>query len=71
VWLVSIGMVGYLFRSLGWAIRSAFIVAGICLLLPDQIAWWARGSDLAGGVIALLLIGNEVLQRRRMAALSR
>ncbi len=68
VYLVSVGMVGYLFRSLSWWLRAAFIVAGACLLLPDQIAWWAAGTDLAGGIAALVLIGNELVQRRRMAA---
>ena len=67
VYLVSVGMVGYLFRSLSWWLRAAFIVAGACLLLPDQIAWWAAGTDLAGGIAALFLIGNELVQRRRAA----
>jgi TRAP transporter 4TM/12TM fusion protein len=67
VWLISIGMVGYLFRPLtGW-LRSAFVVAGAGLLLPDQIAWWAAGTDLAGGALGLALVANEFLQRRRSA----
>jgi TRAP-type uncharacterized transport system fused permease subunit len=68
VWIVSIGMVGYLFRPLNGWLRTAFLVAGSGLLLPDQIAWWAAGTDLAGGTLGLVLIGNELLQRRRSAA---
>ena len=70
VYLVSVGMVGYLFRPLSLWLRGAFIVAGACLLLPDQIAWWAAGTDLAGGVLGLALIVNELLHRRRSAAIA-
>jgi TRAP-type uncharacterized transport system fused permease subunit len=68
VWLVSIGMVGYLFRLLPLWLRPAFIVAGVCLMIPDQVAWWARGTDLAGAIFGTLLIGYEFLVRRRPAA---
>jgi TRAP-type uncharacterized transport system fused permease subunit len=70
VWLISIGMVGYLFRPLNAWLRTGFFFAGAGLLLPDQIAWWAAGTDLAGGVLGLALIANELLQRRRSAAIA-
>ena len=68
VWLISIGMVGYLFRTLPVWGRFAFTIAGAGLLLPDQIAWWAAGTDLAGGILGLALVGHEFVQRRRTAA---
>ena len=70
VWLISIGMVGFLFRNLPLWARAGFFVAGTCLLIPDQIASWAAGTDLAGSILALLLVGNEFVQRRRAAVTS-
>jgi TRAP transporter 4TM/12TM fusion protein len=65
VWLISIGMVGYLFRLLPVWQRVAFIVAGAGLLLPDQIAWWAAGTDLAGAILGSCLVIYEFIVRRR------
>jgi TRAP-type uncharacterized transport system fused permease subunit len=65
VWLISVGMVGYLFRLMPWWLRAGFILAGICLLIPDQIAWWARGTDLFGALLGIALVGYEFLQRQR------
>jgi TRAP-type uncharacterized transport system fused permease subunit len=67
VWLISIGMVGYLFRSLPSLLRGVFLVAGACMLIPDQIAWWAAGTDLAGMVMGILVVGYEFVMRRRLA----
>jgi TRAP transporter 4TM/12TM fusion protein len=67
VWLISIGMVGYLFRPLVWPLRAGFILAGAGLLLPDQIAWWAAGTDVAGGVLGACLLGYEFVMRRKVA----
>ena len=65
VWLVSIGMTGYLFRAIPVALRLGFIVAGVGLLLPDQISAYTAGSDLLGAIGGVLLIGYEVMLRRR------
>jgi TRAP transporter 4TM/12TM fusion protein len=60
VWLISIGMVGYLFRSMpGWA-RVGFIVAGIGLLIPDQIA---PGTDLVGAILGVVFLTYEFVMR--------
>jgi TRAP transporter 4TM/12TM fusion protein len=68
VWLVSIGMTGYLFRAIPIFLRVAFVVAGIGLLLPDQIGPWAAGSDILGAVAGMLLVAYEVMLRRRRDA---
>jgi TRAP transporter 4TM/12TM fusion protein len=68
VWLVSIGMTGYLFRAISVPLRFGFIVAGIALLLPDQISAYAAGSDILGAIGGALLIGYEVILRRRHPA---
>jgi TRAP transporter 4TM/12TM fusion protein len=67
VWLVSVGMTGYLFRLLRLSLRVGFVLAGLCLLVPDQIGPWATGSDIVGGLLGVALLGNELVQRRRAA----
>ncbi|MEX2126676.1 MAG: TRAP transporter fused permease subunit [Xanthobacteraceae bacterium] len=69
VWLVSIGMVGYLFRTLPLLLRVGYFVAGVGLMIPDQIAWWAAGTDLAGAIVGGCLVAYElVIRQRRIAA---
>jgi TRAP transporter 4TM/12TM fusion protein len=68
VGLVSIGMIGYWFRTIAWWLRGLFIVAGICMLLPSQIGPWAAWTDLFGISAAILLVGYELLLRRRQQA---
>jgi hypothetical protein len=58
-------MTGYLFRAIPVALRFGFIVAGVGLLLPDQISAYAAGSDILGAIGGALLIGYEVMLRRR------
>jgi TRAP transporter 4TM/12TM fusion protein len=67
VWLISIGMVGYLFRSLPSLLRGVFLIAGACMLIPDQIAWWAAGTDLAGMIMGAFVVGYEFVMRRRLS----
>jgi TRAP transporter 4TM/12TM fusion protein len=71
VWLVSIGMVGYLFRLLPMWERVAFILAGVGLMLPDQIAPWAAGTDIGGAVLGGCLLAYELVTRRRQGAAAR
>jgi TRAP transporter 4TM/12TM fusion protein len=65
VWLVSIGITGYLFRPIPVALRFAFVVAGIGLLLPDQINAYAAGTDILGAIGGVILVGYEIMLRRR------
>jgi TRAP transporter 4TM/12TM fusion protein len=53
--LLGIGCAGYLFRLLGWGKRSAFIFAGLLLLLPSWSGVWLV-ADVAGLALGLLLI---------------
>jgi TRAP-type uncharacterized transport system fused permease subunit len=67
VWLVSIGITGYLFRAIPVALRSAFVLAGVGMLLPDQIHAYAAGTDILGAIAGVLLVGYEIMLRRRGA----
>ncbi len=68
VWIISVGMTGYLFRLIPPLPRALLIVAGIGLLLPDQIATFARGTDLAGAALGIVVVGYEFLLHRRARA---
>jgi len=67
VWLTSVAMVGFLFRALPWWTRIALGAAGICLLLPDQIASWAAGTDMLGAILGVVLVGYELFLRRKQS----
>lgn len=68
VWLTSIGMVGYLFREMPRWARAGFVMAGIALLIPDQIAQFAAGTDLAGAALGGALLAYEFAMRRKQTA---
>jgi TRAP-type uncharacterized transport system fused permease subunit len=68
VWLISIGMVGYLFRLLPWWMRVGFFVGGACLLVPDTLGPWARGTDMFGAVLSAAVLAYEFIRRRRHTA---
>lgn len=65
VWLISSGMIGYLFRLMTWWMRVGFIVAGAGLLIPDSLL---PGSDLAGGILGTILVTAEYFAARRRPA---
>jgi TRAP-type uncharacterized transport system fused permease subunit len=69
VWLVSIGVVGYFMRPLGWPARVLFMVSGILALIPAGALHAGGYNDIAGVGIGVVLIGYEILrQRARVSA---
>lgn len=67
VWLVSAGMMGYFTRHMDLATRCLFLLAGILMLIPHEMAYWARWTDTAGIVLGIVAVGKEVLAARRAA----
>jgi TRAP-type uncharacterized transport system fused permease subunit len=65
VWLISAGMIGYLFRPMALWGRAGFVVAGACLLIPDQIAAWAAWTDTTGALLGAALVAYELMARRQ------
>jgi TRAP transporter 4TM/12TM fusion protein len=59
--LLSVALVGYLFRELGLIRRVLFALAAIGLFIPaqGQIFWVGLTSDIVGGLLALGLILGE------------
>jgi TRAP transporter 4TM/12TM fusion protein len=65
--LLGVGMVGYLFRSIGVVKRALFLIAGIALLIPVmhtgeyvELTW---AVNAVGFVLAVLMAGIEWLAR--------
>ncbi|MEE9570015.1 MAG: C4-dicarboxylate ABC transporter permease, partial [Candidatus Binatia bacterium] len=66
VWLVSVSVVGYFKRSLAPTMRMGFAVAGLLLLFPSGAFPGALTADLAGFVLAILLVGREAFAVQRL-----
>ncbi|MDH3236238.1 MAG: TRAP transporter fused permease subunit [Alphaproteobacteria bacterium] len=71
VWLVSVAVVGYLVRNLGWPMRAGFLIAGLGLLTPSGLGGGLTiGVDgllpnIAGLALGVLLVARELIGNRR------
>ncbi len=70
VWLVSVGVVGFLVRPLGPLPRTGFAAVGLAALVPSGAFPGALYLELAATAIGLLMIAGEIAAGRRAAALS-
>jgi len=68
VWLVSVGIVGFVFRPLNAVERVLFVVAGIALVVPADAFPGALATDIAGFVLGVALAGREFLFKRPRGA---
>ena len=71
IWLVSIGIMGYFMRPLGWPLRALFATSGLLALIPAGAFPGAVWTDIAGTLIGATLIVREislVRSRRRILA---
>ncbi len=64
IWLVSIALAGFFLRPLAPPLRLAFLVAGICALIPASAFQGAAATDIVGALLGLGLIGREYLIKR-------
>ena len=64
VWLVSIAMVGYFVRPLGWQSRILFGLGGMLALIPAGVFTDAYWTDIVGVGMGIVLIGYEVMRQR-------
>ena len=64
VWLVCIGIMGYLRRALGAAMRLLFCGSGLALLIPAGAFEGALATDIVGGALGVGLLLREFLARR-------
>ena len=71
VWIVSIGLVGYLVRPLGGLERVLFVASGIALVIPADAFAGALVTDLAGFALAVALVARELVVKRGSALVAR
>ena len=65
IWLVSIGVVGFLLRALNPFERLLFAAAGILLVTPADAFKGALATDLVGFLVGFSLVAREFWLRRR------
>ena len=68
VWIVSAGMVGYLFGAIGVLERGLLLAGGFALLIPHEVGQWALWTDIAGAVVSALLVGRRYVTRGQLQA---
>lgn len=68
VFLVCVGTTGYLFRTVAPISRLLFGISGIALLLPVKIVPHGGLINLSGLALAILMVGTEILSRRKAQA---
>ena len=68
VWLVSAGMIGYLFHRQSVVERIAFIAAGLALMIPANAVSGQFTTDIAGFALGAVLVGRQFLGRKRTSA---
>jgi TRAP transporter 4TM/12TM fusion protein len=68
IWLICAAFTGYLMAPIDIIRRGLSTIAGLALLLPSSAFQGAFWTDLAGLGLAALLIGFQVLERKRHVA---
>ncbi len=70
VWLVSAGMIGYFARPMDLLGRAAFLSAGVLLLIPSELGYWAAWTDWIGWAMGALVVLWDVSAARKQRALA-
>lgn len=65
IWFGTMGLVGHLFRPLGFWQRAILAIAGVVLLLPLDRVEGGREIALAALVLGAMLVGREALAQRQ------
>jgi TRAP transporter 4TM/12TM fusion protein len=60
IYLVSVAVVGFMIRPIGAALRVAFALAGLALMVPARAFDGAIWADAAGFVLGAVLIASEL-----------
>src|SRR5262249_10144025 len=67
VWLISAAVMGYSVRALRWLERCAYLIAGVCLMMPVDAIPNARWLNVLGALFALAVFVWERVLRPRPA----
>ncbi|MCZ6664422.1 MAG: TRAP transporter fused permease subunit, partial [Gammaproteobacteria bacterium] len=65
VWLVTAALMGFGLRRMNAITRLGFLAAGSALLLPSGALQGGEFVDIAGAVLAVLLVGREYIVKGR------
>jgi TRAP-type uncharacterized transport system fused permease subunit len=68
VWFVCAGLMSWSVRRIGIPSRAAYILLGICLLLPDDVFAGARWINVGAAALGALLLVVDLAARRRQRA---
>lgn len=68
IWFISAGMVGHAIRRMPIVHRAAFLVIGLALLVPHEIAAWAFWANVVAAPLAVLIVVGEFAAARRARA---
>ena len=68
VWLVSAGMIGYFARPMDLLGRAAFLTAGVLLLIPSELGYWAAWTDWIGWIMGALVVLWDISAARKQRA---
>jgi TRAP-type uncharacterized transport system fused permease subunit len=68
IYLVSVGVVGFMARPVGPVLRVLFAVAGLALMIPANTFEGAIWTDIGGFALGAVLMGREFLAFRRRPA---
>jgi TRAP transporter 4TM/12TM fusion protein len=68
VWMGTIGVVGYYAAPIAIPARILFVGAGVLLLIPSDAFRGAVFTDIAGLVLGAVMLGREMLRRRKESA---
>ena len=66
VWVGTVAFMGYFNRPTGIPLRIGFLFAAIALLIPANAFAGAGWVEIAGAILAALLVTMETVGRRNM-----
>ncbi|MGE0629471.1 MAG: TRAP transporter permease [Hyphomicrobiaceae bacterium] len=64
VYLVSVGVAGFMTRPIGWLHRLAFVVSGIAMMIPAGAFPGAVWTDIVGFIVGVALLSVEIAAGR-------
>jgi len=64
IWLICAAMTGFFIKVMNLGTRVAFALAGIMLLMPHQVSGVMLWLNIAGAVLAVVLVAFELRSRR-------
>ena len=68
VWAGTVAFMGYFNRPTGIPLRIAFLLSAVALLIPSNAFAGAGWVEIAGAILAVVLVATQTVGRRHVAA---